>query len=179
MQVSTGTSFVAGRAGERYGYKRALGAGGVLFVICLFISAFTYTSLVAMFLVQSIGLGVATGITLPLIMSIPSQWFKRRRALATGITTSASGVGGGISTFILRVLFRDVGPRNAFLIFAGLQAVLIIAGLWLVRVRDVTENRMPKHWLPDKVWSNRAWYSMMFAIFIGPFGFLVSADGYD
>lgn len=146
--------------------------GSTSFITCLFISAFTYQYLVAVFIVQSVGLGVSTGITLPLIMAIPSQWFKRNRALATGVTTSASGIGGGISTLLLRVLLRDVGPRNTFLIFASIQVVTIGCGLYLVRLRDVPENRLPPTWLPTGIWHNLSWYSLCVGVFVAPFGFL-------
>lgn len=55
-------------------------------------------------------------VAVPLFMSFPSQWFHRRRGLATGIAVSGSGIGGGISSLILRGLLPRIGYRNSMLV---------------------------------------------------------------
>ncbi|KAJ7839492.1 hypothetical protein B0H13DRAFT_1533866, partial [Mycena leptocephala] len=49
-------------------------------------------------------LGFSMGISMPLYMALPSQWFFRRRGLATGIAVGSSGLGGGIESLIVRTL---------------------------------------------------------------------------
>ena len=60
----------------------------VLTYITLIISAFVFHSLPGLFLVQGVMLGVVQGIGLPLWLSLPAQWFSRKRGLATGIVAA-------------------------------------------------------------------------------------------
>ena len=152
----------------------AVGAVGT--VLSLVTAAFCEHSLPGLFITQGVGLGFSNGLAMPLAFAIPSHWFKRRRGLATGLATSGAGLGGGISTLIIRYLLTELGPKKTLLIYAGIQAVALLAGWCLVRVRDVPENRMPKNWLPKGIWRNVSWYSMAGSVFLGVFGFLVSLD---
>lgn len=53
--------------------------------------------------------GIGAGIAAPLFMSLPSQWFYRRRGLASGIAMGGAGLGGGISSLIVRQLLLSLG----------------------------------------------------------------------
>jgi MFS family permease len=71
--------------------------------LCLLASAFA-TKLYQIFLFQGCLLGLSLGISMPLYMALPSQWFLRRRGLATGIAVAGSGLGGGIESLVVRPL---------------------------------------------------------------------------
>jgi MFS family permease len=71
--------------------------------LCLLASAFA-TKLYQIFLFQGCLLGLSVGISMPLYMALPSQWFLRRRGLATGIAVSGAGIGGGIESLVVRPL---------------------------------------------------------------------------
>lgn len=92
---SNAVSFWVGRLGDRYGYKKCIGAGCVLSVLSLVGAALSYESLPALFVTQGVLLGVSQGLGMSLFMALPSQWFLERRGLATGISMSGSGIGGG------------------------------------------------------------------------------------
>lgn len=173
VKVQNGSAFIAGRLGERFGYKRMIAVGAFGMTTFTVISAFCYTSLVGYYLAQAVGVGLSIGMAMPLCMSIPSQWFDKRRGLATGIATSGSGIGGAISTTITRLLITRLGPRKTLLIMAAIQTVIIVIGWSLLKVRDVPENRLPKHWLPGGIWRKVSWYSLAGAVFVATFGYLV------
>lgn len=49
-------------------------------------------------------------------MTLPSQWFSRRRGLATGITVSGTGFGGGVYSLIMRAILPKLGYRNSLFV---------------------------------------------------------------
>lgn len=82
-------SFVRGRLGDLFGYKRMMAISASLGLICLIVSAFVAQKhLALLFLFQGPLLGLSYGLALPLFLSIPSQWFSRKRGLATGLVAS-------------------------------------------------------------------------------------------
>lgn len=52
---------------------------------------------------QGVLQGIGCGLTLPMVFAIPSQWFKRRRGLATGIVIAGAALGGAVSSLIVQV----------------------------------------------------------------------------
>ncbi|GAA6057689.1 hypothetical protein JCM3770_003845 [Rhodotorula araucariae] len=168
-------SFVAGRLGDRYGFKRCIGIGCVLSILSLVGSALSYKSLIGLFLVQGAMLGLAQGIGMSLFMAVPSQWFLHKRGLATGLAMSGSGIGGAIASLILRGTIK-LGYRNALLIYTGCNAVAYIIGFILIEERHPPlrpgERRVPKNWLPTGVWTDGRFYSLMGSVAVAVFGYL-------
>lgn len=58
---------------------------------------------------QGVLFGIASALIFTPVMSVPGQWFPRRRALATAITMSGSGLGGTLWPIALQRLFASVG----------------------------------------------------------------------
>lgn len=51
-------------------------------------------------------------------MSMPSQYFLRRRGLATGLSTCGAGIGGALSSLVMRGVLPVLGYRNTLLVSA-------------------------------------------------------------
>lgn len=83
--------------------------------VSLIISSFV-PSLALLFVFQGAGLGISFAIGLPIFMSFPSQWFTKRRGFATGLAVSGSGIGGGMSSLIIRGLLPRLGYRYTLLV---------------------------------------------------------------
>lgn len=66
-------------------------------------------------LFQGVLNGLGCGMAMPLFMSLPSQWFYRRRGLASGLALSGAGLGGGTSILIVRELLEAVGYKRTLL----------------------------------------------------------------
>lgn len=64
---------------------------------------------------QGVLAGIGQGMALPLFMSLPAQWFYRRRGLASGIAMGGAGLGGGISVLICRQLTISYGYKRTLL----------------------------------------------------------------
>ncbi|KAJ7908486.1 major facilitator superfamily domain-containing protein [Mycena leptocephala] len=165
-----GASYFFGGMGERYGYKKMIALSGLLGYLCLLASAFV-TQLYQIFLFQGCLLGISLGISMPLYMALPSQWFLRHRGLATGIATSGSGIGGGIGSLIVRPLLSNLGYKKTMLIYSTMYAVFsIIAWFMMAERRAPGYTGIKKRWLPRKI--GPEFYSITLTVFIGIFGFL-------
>lgn len=90
--------------------------------LSLIISSFV-PSLALLFLFQGACLGLSFALGLPVFMAIPSQWFAKRRGFATGVAVSGSGIGGGISSLIIRGLLPRLGYRHTLLVSAPLVSL--------------------------------------------------------
>ncbi|GAA5924494.1 uncharacterized protein JCM15063_005658 [Sporobolomyces koalae] len=169
--------FISGRLGEKFGFKRMIGIGSFVSVTMLVCSAFAVQSLPALFVVQGILLGIAHGISLPLFMTLPSQWFSKRRGLATGITVSGTGFGGGFYSLIMRAILPKIGYRNSLLVYAAISAFTYFIAWFLLATRRPPVRKVPQSFetktgLPPDIWRDGAFCSVLAAVFVGVFGFL-------
>lgn len=92
-------------------------------------------------LAQGVLFGLGSALIFTPVMSVPGQWFPRRRALATAITFSGSGLGGTLWPIALQRLFASVGFGWAMRIvgFVCLGALCVTCAL----VRDRYPRRKP------------------------------------
>ncbi|GAA5973398.1 hypothetical protein JCM11641_003113 [Rhodosporidiobolus odoratus] len=169
--------FVTGRLGEIYGFKRMIAIGSISAIIMLVISACTVDSLPCLFIFQGILLGIAHGFSLPLFMTIPSQWFSKRRGLATGITVSGTGFGGGIASLIMRGILPSLGYRNSLLVYTGISAIVYVVAWLLIEVRKPPLKAAPQRFdtktgLPPGIHKDYAFWCLLASVFFGVFGFL-------
>ncbi|KAF8208080.1 major facilitator superfamily domain-containing protein [Mycena galopus ATCC 62051] len=163
-------AYLFGGIGDRYGYKRMIALSGVFTYLCLLASAFA-TSLYQVFLFQGCLLGFSMGISMPLYMALPSQWFHHRRGLATGIAVAGSGIGGGIVSLVVRSLLSNLGYRNTILIYSSGCAVLwTFAWFMMAERRPPGYKDIQKCWLPRNI--GPVFYSIALSVFFGIFGYL-------
>ncbi|KAM0751308.1 MFS general substrate transporter [Meredithblackwellia eburnea MCA 4105] len=168
------SSFVFGRLGDRFGFKKMIAVGGIAAFIFQIVSAFGHRSFTIVLHFQGLFVGVAHGAALPLFMSLPSTWFDpKRRGLATGIALSGSGVGGAVFSTIARALIVKLGPRDTLLIYAGAQAAVVITGWLLIAQRKLgAVTRASQPWLPKGIWRDKAWWSLTLCVAVSIFGYL-------
>ncbi|GAA5985645.1 hypothetical protein JCM5350_004122 [Sporobolomyces pararoseus] len=169
--------FISGRLGEKYGFKKMIAIGSAISVLMLVLSAFSVRSLPALFIIQGPLLGLAHGIALPLFMTLPSQWYSRRRGLATGITVSGTGFGGGFGALIMRGILPKIGYQNSLLVYAGISAFTYSIAWFLLATRKPPVRKVPQSFdtktgLPPGILRDGAFYSLISCVFIGVFGFL-------
>ncbi|KAM0792202.1 hypothetical protein ACM66B_004899 [Microbotryomycetes sp. NB124-2] len=171
------TSFAAGRCGEVFGFKRVLIVNVVLTYAVQLTSAFVYKSIVGLFIAQGALLGIVMGLGLPLYLSIPSQWFKKRRGVATGLCAGGSGFGGALFSLIIRAMLPKLGYRKTMIIYATINFTLCCIGWMLLKERKVPrrcgdECKKSRNWLPAGIWRRPTFYSFEVSIFVAVFGFL-------
>ncbi|KAF7343328.1 Monocarboxylate transporter [Mycena venus] len=163
-------AYLFGGIGDRYGYKKMIALSCTFAYLCLLASAFA-TKLYQIFLFQGCLLGFSMGIAMPLYMALPSQWFLRRRGLATGIAVAGSGIGGGIECLIVRALLSSLGYRNTIFVYSSGCAVLwTSAWFMMAERRPPGYNDIQKRWLPGNI--GPEFYSIALSVFFGIFGYL-------
>ncbi|KAK7049926.1 hypothetical protein VNI00_005356 [Paramarasmius palmivorus] len=163
------TSYLFGGLGDRFGYKRMILISCILAYICLLVSAFS-TKVVHLFLFQGAFLGLAQGIAMPLYVSLPSQWFYKRRGLASGIAVGGVGIGAAAQSLIVRQLIVHLALRKTMIVYAHMHGTLWIIAFFLIKERPLPPylRGAKKRWLPRNVgWS---FLSVASSIFFGIFG---------
>ncbi|KAF5370535.1 hypothetical protein D9757_010128 [Collybiopsis confluens] len=160
--MMNGSAYFFGGLGDRY---------CLLMYLSLLASAFA-TKLYHLFIFQGFFYGLFGGIGMPLYFSFASQWFFKKRGLATGMAVSGTGIGGGIETLIMRQLIGRIGYRNTILAFSTAHAVIWIFAWFLLKERahPGLNPAAKKLWLPKKV--TGSFYSLALSMLIGVFGFL-------
>lgn len=138
----------SGRAFDAGHFYKIMLGGSILFVFCLFMLSITHPQqYYQVFLAHGLGIGLASGVTYVPGLAVISHWFQKRRPVAIGLVTSGSAVGGFVHPIMLNQLFHGpLGFHNGVRVSAGLNAVLLIIALLLVRTR-LPPNRAPQNTL--------------------------------
>lgn len=66
-----------------------------------------------LYLTQGMLFGIGAAFCFAPSVTLPSQWFYKRRGLATGIAVSGSGIGGVVLSPLTQHLIATMGYRNA------------------------------------------------------------------
>ncbi|KAI9249255.1 major facilitator superfamily domain-containing protein [Phascolomyces articulosus] len=93
---------------SRFGVRTIIAIGALMMVLGLELAGFT-TQIWHLYLTQGLLFGIGAAFLYVTSLSVPSQWFYRRRGLSFGIVTSGSGVGGVVLPFIITDLTNRVG----------------------------------------------------------------------
>ncbi|OWZ68463.1 hypothetical protein AYX14_01438 [Cryptococcus neoformans] len=167
------TAFISGRYGDRYGFKRVLYCSAVITWLGLFLAGWS-TKLWQTILTQGILTGFGQGLSLPLFMSLPSQWFYRRRGLASGLAIGGAGLGGGTTTLICRELLTRVGYRKTLWILACINLFCMSLSTFLIRTRPTSPEGKATGkgpWIDWAVVKTSSFWSLVI-------GLVVSTTGY-
>lgn len=126
-----------GRAFDTGYFYHLMIGGSFLLVFSLFMLSISEAEqYYQVFLTQGLGVGIAVGATYIPGVAVISHYFRKRRALAIGIATSGSAVGGAIHPIILNAWFHgSLGFHSGVRASAGLNAVLLIIAICLMKPR--------------------------------------------
>ncbi|WVQ94275.1 hypothetical protein IAU59_001354 [Kwoniella sp. CBS 9459] len=175
------SAFMSGRVGDRYGFKRVLYASALISWLGLFLASWS-TKVWQILLTQGALSGLGFGLAMPLFMSLPSQWFYKRRGLASGIAIGGAGIGGGTSTLITRQLITSVGYQKTLLIFSFLNLTAMTLATIFIRTRPTSPEaqRAPRTetgtgsktpWFDREVVRTSEFWSVAAATFVGLLGY--------
>ncbi|SAM08309.1 hypothetical protein [Absidia glauca] len=115
---------------HRFGYRRTMSIGAVLAPLGLVLASFS-TQLWHIYLAQGVLFGLGCGFIYASSLALPSMWFKRNRALATGLSASGSGIGALVISPLNEHLIEKMGYRMALRIEGVLGFVLLAAATCL------------------------------------------------
>ncbi|KAG8935593.1 hypothetical protein FRC02_007521 [Tulasnella sp. 418] len=164
------TCFFSGKLADRYGHKRFIAIGS--FLACLsFLTAAFSTKLWHFFITQGLLPGLSNGFVWPIIVSIPSMWFKRKRAFATGIVVGGASFGGGAGSLIVRALLSAVGLRTTLLIYLAINISLLGTAYMLIRVRQMSADAKQIQWIDRSLFKDGVFWSLTMCLFFVTFGY--------
>ncbi|KAG8922165.1 hypothetical protein FRC01_014382 [Tulasnella sp. 417] len=157
--------------GRGCGYKPFIGIGSVIAVIGFLTAAFS-TQLWHFFITQGVIPGIGSGLMLPMLVSYPAMWFKKKRGLASGIVVAGSSFGGGVSSLIVRALLTRLGLRNTLLVYAGANAVLLTLAFFLLKSRGPARRVAKIEWVDRTAFSDLVFWSLALCMLFTDFGYL-------
>ncbi|MCH8107138.1 MAG: MFS transporter [Chloroflexi bacterium] len=126
---------LAGWLGDRYGYRRTMTAGALVFIACMvgasLVLGSSTTSLVLFYLVYGILLSAAMAIFQVPLTAAVTMWFRKHLGLGMGILQSSQGMGPLVFVplvlFIIHAYSNDAdGLRAAFWITGIIGGVVML-----------------------------------------------------
>lgn len=120
---------ISGWLGDRYGARRMMLAGGILYGVSMVLLGFV-SNLWQFFIVYGCMLAVTQSISMVPLMASISGWFRRRLGMGTGILWAAGGIGTAILAPFMGFLLEEVGWQGTFWsigIFGGCIIVILTA----------------------------------------------------
>ncbi|KAG0801406.1 hypothetical protein G6F22_001282 [Rhizopus arrhizus] len=159
---------------QKIGFRGTMAIGTIVSPLGLILASFA-TELWHTYLSQGILFGLGAAFVFSPSVTLPSQWFTTKRALATGLAVSGSGIGGVCLSPMTQNLISHIGYRNSLRVHGvfGFALLCISTGLATSRYRP-----------PPVPGNNNKWYHLIdmhlldrkFALLLG-FSFFV-AFGY-
>ncbi|KAG6847634.1 hypothetical protein H0H93_006904 [Arthromyces matolae] len=114
--------------------------GGTVLVVCLFMLSLAQPEhFYQFFLAHGMGVGIATGMAHVPSMAVVSHYFHRRRAVAMGIASTGSALGGALHPIMLNKLFYGrAGFHGGVRASAGMCLALYVIGLRQIAILNGT-----------------------------------------
>ncbi|KAI9218089.1 major facilitator superfamily domain-containing protein [Blastocladiella britannica] len=177
--LNPGVMFVSGlfvgRIAETVGFRPVMAAGCVLMTVGLLLASFA-TQVWQLALTQGAMCGLGAALVFFPGVSLPSQWWLKRRSLAMGLSMAGSGVGGLAVVNIATALLPSVGSAWTLRVLAA------TSGVMLALATVMAETRVPKRTIANggrasalidfELFRDRRFLAMVFASLVVPFGML-------
>lgn len=104
---------VSGWLGDRFGPRRLMLVGGILFVTSMMLLG-VVSQLWQFFLAFSVMLALTQSITMVPLLASVSRWFRRRLGLGVGILLAAGGIGSAVLAPLVGYLLENIGWQGTF-----------------------------------------------------------------
>ncbi|KAG5368159.1 putative transporter ESBP6 [Yarrowia sp. C11] len=119
---------------NKLGVQPVLAIGGFLIVLSLMMTSIS-TQVWHLFLAQGVTFGLGAGCCYLPAVSVPSEYFKKKRALALGVTAAGSSVGGVIWPIAIKRLLVSVGFAWTNRIIGFIFIPVLVFMVWATKPR--------------------------------------------
>lgn len=119
---------------NKLGVQPVLAIGGFLIVLSMMMTSIS-TQVWHLFLAQGVTFGIGAGCCYLPAVSVPSEYFKKKRALALGITAAGSSVGGVIWPIAIKRLLVSVGFAWTNRIIGFIFIPVLVFMVWATKPR--------------------------------------------
>ncbi|BFZ54270.1 hypothetical protein PYCC9005_001303 [Savitreella phatthalungensis] len=164
-----GTGVIVGLFIDRVGVRPVMIGGAVLQLGGLLAASFAKT-VWQLYLSQAVMFGIGAGTLYIVAVSVPGQWFDKRKATAYGLLYTSSGAGGIVWPIVLTLLLDNIGFGWTVRIVLLVSAIQIVFGVVFMRTRSIEPIEVEE---PAKV-DLRAIYSDKKLWFISAFYLVLS-----
>ncbi|ORZ08106.1 major facilitator superfamily domain-containing protein [Absidia repens] len=146
--------------------------GTVVAPLGLILASFA-TQLWHIYLAQGLLYGIGATFVFSPSIGLPSQWFDKRRAFATGIAVSGSGIGGVCLSPMTQQLIAQLGYRNALRVMGATIFGLLCIATALAKARFKPSASARPWWaLVDTSLLGKQFNLFVLFCLLVPFGFL-------
>lgn len=145
--------------------------GTILSPLALILASFA-TELWQIYLTQGILFGFGSAFAFSPSVTLPSQWFTSKRALATGIAVSGSGVGGVCLSPMIQNLIVTIGYRNALRVQGAFGFGLLCVATALATSRYRPPGKSKWYHIYDHSLISRNFLLLLGFSFFVPFGYV-------
>ena len=132
--VTALVSPMAGSFGDRYGARRAMIVGSVMFIIGMLLVGLV-SQIWQLYLTFGVLLGVAQAVFLVPLIPSAMTWFRRHLGLGMGLLMAAWGLGPALTAPLMAFMIDQFGWRDTFWLTAAASAVVMAALIAIYRNR--------------------------------------------
>ena len=118
---------------RKFGHFKVSLAGSLFVGLGELISGFTSSSLACLFIFNGVFLGVGGSLCFLSTCDLPSTYFKRKRALTTGIFSSGGGIGGAVYCILSQKLINSIGLPWTFRILGIISLSMMIPSCFFLK----------------------------------------------
>ncbi|KAL5012258.1 hypothetical protein ScPMuIL_010809 [Solemya velum] len=118
---------ISGALSRRYTCRTVVMVGGVVCVVSMLVSAFTPNMAFLYFSYGVVG-GFGSSLSYTPGLVVVGMYFKKRRGLAVGLSSSGAGVGAFVVPPVIEILFDYYGFTGAFILLGSLIIHLCLCG---------------------------------------------------
>ncbi|KAI9142038.1 major facilitator superfamily domain-containing protein [Paraphysoderma sedebokerense] len=162
-------TFVGAMADGKMGYQRTA-AIGKYFVAGSMLLASICTEVWQLYLTQGLMFGIGSALCFFPAVSIPAQ-FSKKRAIATGLAVSGSGVGGIVITMMTNVMLYSIGFRWALRVTGVLSFLMLGVSAPFLQTRIPPKKR--DKLFDFSIFKNAKFLPLFMASVFAPFGYLI------
>ncbi|KAJ1680022.1 hypothetical protein EV182_000838 [Spiromyces aspiralis] len=127
-------SVLGGLCADRFGYRPTILTGVVISSLGFFLASFS-TKVWQLILTQGLMTAVGGMLIIAPALSVPSQWFLKRRGVASGMVSSGAGVGSVVYSMATRVLINKLGVDWTLRVVSLVFLLVGVACALLIRTR--------------------------------------------
>ncbi|KAG0199957.1 hypothetical protein BGX28_006864, partial [Mortierella sp. GBA30] len=144
------TGPITGQIADHFGYRLCAFVGALIMGAALIATSFS-TQVWQLYIFQGILYGIGASLVFFPSLSLPSQWFKRRRGFATGIAVAGGGFGGLVISPATTAMFDQIGYRWTVRVIAFIHLAIVIPASVLFKARVETGRAKAKRLKREKL----------------------------
>ncbi|KAJ9075505.1 hypothetical protein DSO57_1035455 [Entomophthora muscae] len=172
MAVLNISCLVTGRLDDKFGHRRCILGGAIVYGLGLLMSSFA-TQVWHLILTQGVMMGASGSIVTIATISAPIQWFDKRRGLASGISMSGCGIGGFVMAPLMTKLLSVFEVNTILQALSIFSCVVLVFAACVIKDQPVAapEDEIP--WYDFSILKQPRFMLLLMGNTVATFGYLV------